>query len=268
MKHKCYSYFYMHGQFPLKHLMNELSDIETGDTWSVGDKKKFGSGFYDYSGWNTIRVEEDGDLACSQFDSLSKIIIGKESIINAIKRDYPIVSCIEIVPQISNNHSMTIIVPNKIMQFCYNTGSKIDVDYYVSNNSTAVQNNECYFRLVCKGQISNDIVSQLSALGVFEFNLEKCADHNSVFKEIELMNIDYNESDTSNAYETINRMIGSVIMIKDNLNAIVMSNNLSIEVEIRAQARNQWSRPLVSPTQSIINLCNALDTGLLISINK
>ena len=51
MINKCYSYFIIKGQYPLSCATNIFSVDETGDSWNIGDKKKYSNGRYDFAGW-------------------------------------------------------------------------------------------------------------------------------------------------------------------------------------------------------------------------
>ncbi|WP_217585871.1 DUF4279 domain-containing protein [Lentibacillus saliphilus] len=120
---------YESGIFNPDDITNALG-IEPFDTNNYGDKKSNGMSWLT-SGWCAEKSNKDRlDVEAQCLDTI-KNLKHKIPILNEIKKLYDVHFGLIIVPTIYNGETPILTFNKEIVEFCYLTGTEIDVDMYV-----------------------------------------------------------------------------------------------------------------------------------------
>lgn len=268
MIHKCVSYFYIKGLFPLNCITDIFSADEIGKMWEVGTPKTYGNGTYDFSGFQTHHFEEMGGIATTQFDSLLSILSNKISDIILLKKNFIVSTCIEIVPTIISNNSMSINIPFELLYFCQKTNTKIDIDYYISGERKTPINRNCS-QLLISGRINKEIENKLVEMGLLDFSLQKTILKTKTCDiDKENVSVAYYANNSLSIHDITNKTMDILKPKINELKELSITEDLKLELLVSIYPINQISRPLISPSVEVINMCNLLKAGLKININN
>lgn len=269
MINKCYSYFIIKGQYPLSCATNIFSVDETGDSWNIGDKKKYSDSRYDFAGWMTHKFEEKGDFSNEQFYFLMSVLSGKETGINLLKEKYGVNTGVAIVPTVEANNSMYIKIPSALLKFCYETKTIIDIDYYVADNKERIEFNSCCSYLLIRGCEDGKIADQLCGIGIKNVFLDYLGNsYNSINGNLKSLVVEYYSEKETNAEDVLHQTIECLSPKIDALKSIMDKYNLPVELQLSVQVVDQLTRPLISPSFKLIEFCNSLGIGFNVLINE
>lgn len=124
-----YTYFSIRGDFD-PDVISEMIGIIPEKKWSVGDERKNGSK-YDFSNWRMQKCDKDTLCIDEQCKEIIRKLQGKIGILTEIRERYNITMVLEIVPSIYHSVSPSISFDKEIIEFCYLTGTEIDIDMYI-----------------------------------------------------------------------------------------------------------------------------------------
>lgn len=127
---ECMTYFAITGNFKLNDI-SKILNIKNTDGHSIGDKKTYGKGNFDYASWEYgTDYEKDADLN-EQADRIVSAFTDKIDELKEIKDKYNCKFLLENVQKTTTNNP-GISFNKKIIDFCSLTGTEIDVDIYVN----------------------------------------------------------------------------------------------------------------------------------------
>ncbi len=91
---------------------------------------------YDFALWEYGRCDEYDVYVENQMMDTIKDLIPNESVLQSIKEKYDVDFTLEIVPSIYVGEINPCLAPNReVIEFCYKTGTNIDIDMYVFNET-------------------------------------------------------------------------------------------------------------------------------------
>jgi hypothetical protein len=124
-----YTYFAIKGNFN-PDVISGMLDIIPEKKWNIGDKRRSGSE-YDFSMWCSKSCDKDTLCIDEQCIEVIETLKDKVDILNEIRKKYDVKMILSIVPSIYNCVSPSISFDREIIEFCYLTGTEIDIDMYV-----------------------------------------------------------------------------------------------------------------------------------------
>lgn len=127
----CYTYFSIRGNFdPDK--ITELLELKPDKYCKIGDKRKHGNSKYDVASWDFGTCKEYDVFVENQMLKTITPLLSKVDILKEIKRQYDVSFFLEVVPTVYLGESTPCLAPSiKVMQFCCDTGTEMDIDLYV-----------------------------------------------------------------------------------------------------------------------------------------
>ncbi|MEL7603733.1 MAG: DUF4279 domain-containing protein [Bacillota bacterium] len=128
----CYTYFAIKGNFnPDK--ITEILGLIPSQTWKIGDKRKYGNSYYDFALWEYGKNEIYDVITENQMMITISNLKLKIPLLQEIKQKYDVSFVLEVVPNIYIGESTPALAPNReIIEFCYLTGTEIDIDLYIN----------------------------------------------------------------------------------------------------------------------------------------
>ena len=133
-KTSCYTYFSITGDFEPDDITRYLN-LQPFEQWRIGDEQKNGRKF-DCAAWKFGLCEEYDVFVENQMHSTLKELIPKKEKLKRLKADFDLSFSLEIVPSIYIDEIHPCISPSKeVINFCSETGTAIDIDYYVFDSS-------------------------------------------------------------------------------------------------------------------------------------
>lgn len=263
MIHKCYTYYSLRGDYPLNEVVDLFSNVEIGNVWAKGTKKNYGDDLYSDSNVQTKKYEDMGGLAQGQFDLLMDTLREKENSIICLKKEHPISTCFEIVPTLTNHRGMQIIIPHELLRFCHTTDSKIDIDYYVCDNSKYQLTNYCCSKLILNGEVNNEAI----LTDVFKEGNSEKLDHSREYGTLPRLILGCKQGDVINTSVLQTQTVKFIQPYVEDIKSMILKHIITAVFVIEVQVVNQMSRPLVSPTKALIEFCNYTGADLSIMIN-
>ena len=128
----CYTYFRITGDFN-PDTISKLLGLTPDESWKIGDIRKNGKSKYDFACWHFGTCEEYDVFVENQMLKTITPLLSKVNILKEIKNQFDVQYTLEVVPTVRFDESTPCLAPSiQIMQFCCDTGTKIDIDLYVS----------------------------------------------------------------------------------------------------------------------------------------
>lgn len=126
----CYTYFRITGDFD-SDIISDLLCLMPRNSWKIGDIRKNGRK-YEFASWEFGTCKEyDVEVANQMYKTIAPLL-SKVDILKEIKRKFNVNFTLEVVPTIIYNETTPCLAPSmKIMKFCCDTGTEIDIDLYV-----------------------------------------------------------------------------------------------------------------------------------------
>lgn len=130
MKNECYTYFRIVGQFDTKEISNILG-LNPERMWDIGDTRPNGS-TYEFACW-VIGYCRDYNVDLEiQMQKTIEPLLDKKNELRKIREKYDVEFYLEVVPTLYVNESTPALAPSmNIIDFCYETRTKIDIDLYL-----------------------------------------------------------------------------------------------------------------------------------------
>ena len=129
-KNTCYTYFRITGDFD-PDLVTERLKLQPDKSWKIGDTRKNGTK-YDFASWEIGRCEEYDVLTENQMHKTIAPLIAKIDRLNEIRNEFNVDFTLEIVPTVYADNASPCLAPSlHVIDFCYATRTKIDIDLYV-----------------------------------------------------------------------------------------------------------------------------------------
>jgi hypothetical protein len=143
---ECYSYFFICSSGIIQDMIGfvanpnsdfdpdyitEILNIKPFDTKKMGTLRRNGNGIYPFSDWSACKQKDpifDVEMQCL---NIVRILKEKVPILLDIKKMFDVSFGINIVPNIYNKEPPSIGFNKEIIEFCYLTGTEIDIDIYV-----------------------------------------------------------------------------------------------------------------------------------------
>jgi len=105
--------------------------IQPFDIHRKGAARKYGVGPYPSSGWSALKQTEPVFYVNEQCLKIVRELREKIPLLLEIKQEFDVFFCLEIVPYSYNGQTPAITFDREVIEFCYLTGTEIDVDLYV-----------------------------------------------------------------------------------------------------------------------------------------
>ena len=133
-RNHCYTYFRITGNFNPDDI-SELMGLHPSTCTHIGDLSKLGFP-YELADWVYGRCDEYDVFVENQMLKTIQDLIPKIDILCKIKKLYEVDFFLEIVPSIYVGDITPCLAPNReVIEFCYKTDTKIDIDLYVSDST-------------------------------------------------------------------------------------------------------------------------------------
>lgn len=133
-----YVYFLLSGDDFDPNIVTHRLGIAPTDTWKKGDKGRF-KPILEYAGWR-LSTDKSQESLC--IDDLLKEIVDKLfdkiEVVNDLKRQFQLVSTLEIVLYIDTNEARStpaLGYDGRTIEFLYKTGTTTDIDMYRFNTT-------------------------------------------------------------------------------------------------------------------------------------
>lgn len=142
----CYSYFSICSKAELINGIGYVSDPKDGfdpayitekmgirpfRSCKLGDLRPRGGARYGFSKWSACRQEEPADDVGEQCLKIVRELREKIPVLLELKQEYDLKFDIIIVPHIYREESPVMHFDKEVIEFCYLTGTEIDVDMYI-----------------------------------------------------------------------------------------------------------------------------------------
>lgn len=131
-KTKCKTYFEINGDFNVEEITKILG-IGCTYSHSIGQKKEYTTGTYDWAAWRLGTEYEETLEADEQIEKVIEPLNSKIDELLDILNKYKCNFIIYQVPIINNGETPALIFNKKIIDFCYKTNTKIEIDLYINN---------------------------------------------------------------------------------------------------------------------------------------
>ena len=130
-KNSCYTYFSIVGDFPLQEI-KELINLPSFRSWNKDDIRKADNKPYGFSNYSICRCEEYNPYTDKQMEESIAPLIDKIDILNKIREKYDVKFYLNVVPHLYVGEINPTLSPSMVViDFCYKTRTKIDVDTYL-----------------------------------------------------------------------------------------------------------------------------------------
>ncbi len=127
----CYTYFSIRGDFD-PDTVTALLGLTPDEICRVGEPNGFG-GTYSYPRWEFGMCDEYEVLVENQMRKTIAPLLDKVAVLKKIKRENDVAFFLHIVPTVRYDEPVPILAPSlDVMQFCCDTGTKLDIDMYLS----------------------------------------------------------------------------------------------------------------------------------------
>lgn len=110
--------------------ITSVLEIQPFSSWAYGDKKTNGSEYL-FSSWSAEKSEVGRLDVEAQCRDTIKNLKNKIPQLNQIKEQYDVSFVLTIVPSIHGEEQPWISFNEEIIEFCYLTGTTIEVDMYI-----------------------------------------------------------------------------------------------------------------------------------------
>lgn len=110
--------------------ITRILDIQAFSSWAYGDKRVDGSEYL-FSTWSAEKSEIGRLDVEAQCRDTIKNLKNKVSQLNRIKQQYDVKFVLVIVPSIYHEEQPWISFNEEVIEFCYLTGTTIEVDMYI-----------------------------------------------------------------------------------------------------------------------------------------
>lgn len=132
-KTSCYTYFTIDGDFNPDEV-TKLLGLNPFNKFSIGEDRPGGKSKYDFARWSYGYNDDYDGLVEKQLIETIKDLKPHIGTLNEIKSKYNVLFSLEIVPEMLVDDVHPAICLNKeIIEFCYLTQTKIDIDMYIYN---------------------------------------------------------------------------------------------------------------------------------------
>ena len=158
---------------------------------------------------------------------------------------------------------MQIIIPHELLRFCHTTDSKIDIDYYVCDNSKYQLTNYCCSKLILNGEVNNEAI----LTDVFKEGNSEKLDHSKEYGTLPRLILGCKQGDVINTSVLQTQTVKFIQPYVEDIKSMILKHIITAVFVIEVQVVNQMSRPLVSPTKALIEFCNYTGADLSIMIN-
>ena len=130
-KTKCKTYFRITGQFDTKTIINLLG-IKPEESWDIGDVRVGGKSHYEFASCKFNTCAEYDFVVSNQMEKTLQPLFDKVEVLKQIKNNYDVSYGLIVVPYVRYDESSPCLAPSKkVMQFCIDTDTEIDIDLYV-----------------------------------------------------------------------------------------------------------------------------------------
>jgi hypothetical protein len=127
----CYTYFRITGDFD-PDTISEMLGLTPEKIWKIGDTRKDGKSQYDFSSWHFGSCREYDAIVENQMLKTITPLFEKIEILKQIKQKFHVFYTLEVVPTVWFDEAPPCLAPSmKVMQFCCDTGTEIDIDLYI-----------------------------------------------------------------------------------------------------------------------------------------
>ncbi len=131
-ENSCYTYFAIKGNIEWQIITARLG-LQPTKKWNIGDKRSNGTQ-YDFALWEFGYFDDYDVLVENQMMKTIQSLIPLKEELNLIKKEYDVSFVLEIVPTVYPNNSSPCLAPNRaVIEFCYETGTDIDIDLYIND---------------------------------------------------------------------------------------------------------------------------------------
>lgn len=129
-KNKCKTYFKIVGDFDCQEIIS-LIGITPNKMFNKNDIRRDNKP-YGFSAVSFGLCDDYKVYSCEQMENTIDLLQPKIEILKDIKNKYKVDYCLEIVPQLYVNEITPCLAPSKkIIKFCYETDTEIDIDLYL-----------------------------------------------------------------------------------------------------------------------------------------
>lgn len=129
-RNECYTYFSIYGNFNVKDLCNILG-IVADESWQANERADDGT-IHDESYLSCNKCENYNIFTSKQMEETISPFENKVDLLVELKNKYNLKYCLEVVPFLHVGEISPALAPNsKIVEFCFKTGTEIDIDLYV-----------------------------------------------------------------------------------------------------------------------------------------
>lgn len=111
--------------------ITKMLNIIPNNTMKLGEERKKGKGLYPFSTWSGCRKDTPRLEVEKQIMSSINQLKDKISILKEIKKKYDVNFYMKSVPSIFNEEAPYVHYNQKIIDFCYQTGTELGVHLYV-----------------------------------------------------------------------------------------------------------------------------------------
>lgn len=127
----CKTYFAIHGKFDLDEI-TKIMNLDYTSGHKIGEDKKYGGGVYDWASWEYGTENEETLLANEQLNKIIDVLTPKIEQLQYILKKYDCSFIIEQIPIVNEGNTPALGYDKKVIDFCYHTNTKIDIDLYVN----------------------------------------------------------------------------------------------------------------------------------------
>jgi hypothetical protein len=138
-KTNCQTYFEIRGNIELDEI-SKILGIENTDGHSIGEKKTYGEGLFDWASWKYGTDYEETFEVAEQLERVIQPLLSRIDKLNYIKKNYDCDFIIYQVPIVENGETPSMGYSKTVIDFCSKTDTIIEIDMYVNPYKSNMDN--------------------------------------------------------------------------------------------------------------------------------
>lgn len=132
-KNSCKTYFIITGQFD-PHKLTKALEIEPFKQHTSTDLRRDGKPF-GFCSWCACLCQTYDPIVANQMEKTIEPLLGKEELLQMICQEGNCQLGLSVVPHVYVNEPSPCLAPShKVMNFCLQTGTELDIDLYTYNS--------------------------------------------------------------------------------------------------------------------------------------
>lgn len=127
----CNTYFTIAGNFKTEDI-TQILGLTPYEKWDIGDSRTSGATKHTFARWSYGECNDYEFCTSKQMMKTIQDLVSKTKELKMTKEKYDVNMFLKVVPNIFNEETMNLSPTREIIEFCYLSGTEIDIALYVS----------------------------------------------------------------------------------------------------------------------------------------